>query len=320
VTLTAPASATVGTPVTLVATVSSQYLRPTGTVTFYDGATPLGGPITLVDGTTPITSTASFSWMATPAGPHALTAVYSGDANVLSATSPTHPMSVTESATISIADTSVVEGNTGTTAMTFTVSLSGPLTVPITLFASSTPGTATTPSDFAPLSAVSIPFAPGETAKTVTVNVTGDTTVEPNETLQLTISGTLPTGVTIARATATGTITNDDVVPAAPKLKISQVCTGTNNATYTKFTWAVRNTGTGSVTFIWRVKGATPAQTGTLTLAAGSTSPTFTTNKWKEDTILQVIVNGKVIDEFEAGKNRSSCIDKMRDHDDDSNA
>ena len=327
VTLTAPVSATVGSTVTLSAGVTSAYLRPTGTVTFYDGATPISGPITLiapVASPTPVdavTATASFPWVATPVGSRSLTAVYSGDTDVLSGTSSVASLSVTESATVSIADTSVLEGNTGVMAMTFTVSLSGALSVPITLGVASTPGTATSPADFAALSGVAASFAPGELSKTVTVNIVGDTAVEPNETLQVTLSGTLPAGVTIARATATGTITNDDVVVVVvkPKLKISQVCTGTNNARYTTFTWTVKNQGVAAVTFVWRVKNASPAQTGMITLAPGATSAEFNTNRWRRDTILQVLVNGKVVDRFEAGKNRSSCLKKLRNHGHDNN-
>jgi len=51
----------------------------------------------------------------------------------------------------------------------------------------------------------------GETSKVITVNVQGDTTVEPNENFTVTLSN--PTnGATITTATATGTINNDDFI------------------------------------------------------------------------------------------------------------
>ncbi|WP_274704138.1 bluetail domain-containing putative surface protein, partial [Microcystis aeruginosa] len=54
-------------------------------------------------------------------------------------------------------------------------------------------------------------FAPGEASKVITVNVQGDTTVEPNENFTVTLSN--PTnGATITTATATGTINNDDFI------------------------------------------------------------------------------------------------------------
>jgi len=52
-------------------------------------------------------------------------------------------------------------------------------------------------------------FTLGETSKVITVNVQGDTTVEPNENFTVTLSN--PTnGATITTATAVGTIQNDD--------------------------------------------------------------------------------------------------------------
>jgi hypothetical protein len=54
-------------------------------------------------------------------------------------------------------------------------------------------------------------FAPGETSKTVTVNVTGDTLVETNETFTLQLSD--PVAGTLGTAQGTGTIVDDDGGP-----------------------------------------------------------------------------------------------------------
>ena len=51
-------------------------------------------------------------------------------------------------------------------------------------------------------------FAPGETTKEITVNVSGDTIAEPDETFTVTLSR--PTGAVITTATATGTILNGE--------------------------------------------------------------------------------------------------------------
>ena len=51
-------------------------------------------------------------------------------------------------------------------------------------------------------------FAPGETTKTVTVAVVGDTVNEPNEAFTVNLSG--PTNATVSDAQGQGTITNDD--------------------------------------------------------------------------------------------------------------
>src|SRR5262249_33506902 len=68
-------------------------------------------------------------------------------------------------------------------------------------------GTATAGSDYTATSGT-LNFAAGETAKTITVKVNGDQTVESNETVNVTLSN--PTGATIATGSAVGTITNDD--------------------------------------------------------------------------------------------------------------
>ena len=51
-------------------------------------------------------------------------------------------------------------------------------------------------------------FAPGQTSKTITVLVNGDTTIEPNETLFITLSNA--TNATIFDSLGLGTILNDD--------------------------------------------------------------------------------------------------------------
>src|SRR5262249_25651115 len=56
-------------------------------------------------------------------------------------------------------------------------------------------------------------FAPGETSKTVTVLVNGDTKVEPNETFTVNLSS--PANASILKPQGTGTITNDDVSAGA---------------------------------------------------------------------------------------------------------
>jgi len=70
-----------GQSVTFTATVAATGGTPTGTVTFYDGATSLGSG-TLSSGTAML-GTASLS-----AGSHSITAVYSGDGTFMGATSP----------------------------------------------------------------------------------------------------------------------------------------------------------------------------------------------------------------------------------------
>jgi hypothetical protein len=74
-------------------------------------------------------------------------------------------------------------------------------------------GTATAGSDYTATSGT-LTFAPGETVQTVDVPIVGDTTLEPDETFTLTLSN--PVNATLGTATATGTITNDDLAAASP--------------------------------------------------------------------------------------------------------
>ncbi|SBS75523.1 Glycoside hydrolase family 5 [uncultured Mycobacterium sp.] len=118
---------------------------------------------------------------------------------------------------LSIADTTVAEGNTGTTNATFTVTLSKASTTPVTVKYTTSNGTATAGADYTATTGT-LTFAAGVTSQTVAVIVTGDTAVEPTETF--TVALTNPAGATIARTTATATITNDDVA-TTPGLSIS---------------------------------------------------------------------------------------------------
>lgn len=104
----------------------------------------------------------------------------------------------------------VVEGNTGSTTLSYTITLNKAATEAVTVdYATQTTGTATAGTDFTAATG-SVTFAVGETSKTVTVTVTGDTAVEADETVVVKFSGAKLT----ADVTATGTITNDDVAPS----------------------------------------------------------------------------------------------------------
>jgi hypothetical protein len=105
-----------------------------------------------------------------------------------------------------------LEGDAGLTPFTFTVTRTGD-TTGINSATWAVTGTGNNPAnagDFGGLLPFGrVDFAPGETTKVITVNVTGDTVLEPDETFTLTLSD--PSGATITTATATGTIRNDDL-------------------------------------------------------------------------------------------------------------
>ncbi|MEG4278409.1 FG-GAP-like repeat-containing protein [Microcoleus sp. MON1_C1] len=114
---------------------------------------------------------------------------------------------------------SIPEGNSDTTPLTFTVTRSGGTGVASSVnYAIG--GTATNVSDYNNIGGTSgatgisgtINFAVAETSKTITLNVVGDGLVEPDETVEITLSNPVAPGPTptLTAATATTTITNDD--------------------------------------------------------------------------------------------------------------
>jgi hypothetical protein len=109
--------------------------------------------------------------------------------------------------TLSVTDTSVVEGNSGLTSCTFIVRLSAPALDTIVVQYATADGTATAGVDYVAASG-SLTFARGQISKTVTVNVIGDTNVEDAETFQFVASTTA--GGIVSSATGVATIRDDD--------------------------------------------------------------------------------------------------------------
>ncbi|WP_257558341.1 Calx-beta domain-containing protein [Sphingobium sp. CFD-2] len=102
---------------------------------------------------------------------------------------------------------SVAEGNAGTKALTFTVSLDRAPDAPVTVnYSTTTAGSAVANTDFQPVSGT-LTFAAGQTTATVTVLVNGDVAQESDKTIVLSFTGA---GLD-APVNATGTIINDDL-------------------------------------------------------------------------------------------------------------
>ena len=75
-------------------------------------------------------------------------------------------------------------------------------------------GTATAPGDYTAIAATTLTFAPGQTSKTITVAVKGDTLDEANETFFVNLSSAV--NATIADGQGLGTIRDDDPAPSMP--------------------------------------------------------------------------------------------------------
>jgi Autotransporter beta-domain/Calx-beta domain/Bacterial Ig-like domain (group 1) len=112
---------------------------------------------------------------------------------------------------LTVASASVTEGNSGTTALVFPVTMTTEASVPVTAVFQTGGGSATAGVDYVPTEGT-ITFAPGQSTQNVTVTVNGDTLVEPDETLILTVAPSGGFGPVIAPVTATGTIRNDDAL------------------------------------------------------------------------------------------------------------
>ncbi len=118
----------------------------------------------------------------------------------------------TTSIGLSVLDASITEGNSGTKNLSVTVKLSkADRTNTISASYVTQSGTATAGSDYTAVSGT-VTFAPGTTTRTISVPVTGDTTLEPNESFLLLLSN--PLKAVISDGSATCTISNDEATPS----------------------------------------------------------------------------------------------------------
>lgn len=116
--------------------------------------------------------------------------------------------------TISVSDAVVTEGDFSQIGLHFTVSLSHASARAVSLRWTTADGTALVGEDYKAREGM-LHFAPGQTEKTITIAVRGDTRVEADETVFFRIADA--TRATIADAEAVGTIVNDDL----PRISIA---------------------------------------------------------------------------------------------------
>lgn len=176
---------------------------------------------------------------------------------------------------ISISDVTLSEGNAGTTAFTFTVTLSPASTQTVTVDYATADGTATAPGDYTAITTTQLSFAPGETSKQVTVQVNGDTDVEGDETFFVNLSN--PTNATITDNQGVGTITNDDAVVASADLSVTKTDSPDPVAIGNDITYTITVTNGGTDTAVNAVLSDTvPTNTTfrSITPASGWTCPT----------------------------------------------
>jgi hypothetical protein len=108
------------------------------------------------------------------------------------------------------------EGNSGTLAYSFTVNLDRASNRTVSLLYSTDDGTATLANNDYVDNDGTLTFAPGETSKTVTVLVNGDTVVENDESFFLRLNSATNATINATANQGEGVILNEDIVPPAP--------------------------------------------------------------------------------------------------------
>ncbi|HEY0171893.1 MAG TPA: DUF4394 domain-containing protein [Pyrinomonadaceae bacterium] len=188
------------------ATAGQDYTTTSGTLTFGPGETSKSFTVSIINDAL-AESTESFNViLSSPAGGAGLASPSSAVVQIADndTTPPTSP-------TLSVADVTVSEGDTGALAI-FTVTLSPARNVTVTAQYITSNGTASAGSDYEAVSGT-LTFAAGQTSRTITVPVVGDDAPEPDETFFVNLSNA--TNAAVADGQGQGTITDDDAPTAA---------------------------------------------------------------------------------------------------------
>ncbi|MGH3116636.1 MAG: Calx-beta domain-containing protein, partial [Gaiellales bacterium] len=155
-------------------------------------------------------------------------ALLGGTADVAHAACPAFdlavPAPVVPGLSVSVADASLIEADSGTSGLSFTVRLSQAASQLVTVDYATADGTATAPSDYTATSGTVV-FTIGQTIQTLTVPVVGDTIDErtqsllrpKNETFSIMLSN--PVNAAMGDREGVGTITDNDT--AGPTLSIA---------------------------------------------------------------------------------------------------
>jgi hypothetical protein len=186
--------------------------------------------------------------------------------------------------TLSIADASLSEGNSGTKTLSFTVSLSPTAAGTVSYDIATSNGTATAGTDYVASTLTGQQITAGQGSKTFVVTINGDATVEADETFNVTLSNV--SGATLGDGTAVGTISNDDSAGGGgPTLSIGDVSTTEGNSLTKNLTFTVTLSAAAAtpVTYTIATADGTAAAPGDYTaksltgqsIPAGTLSKTF---------------------------------------------
>jgi chitinase len=173
--------------------------------------------------------------------------------------------------TLRINDAARAEGQSGTSPLTFTLTLSSKSAGPVTVRYATANGTAQASQDY-PAARGQMTFAQGQTSKTLAIAVTGDLARDGNKVLFVNL--TQATGANLADAQGQGMILNDDgPVLAIGDVTLAEGHSGTRTA---NFRVGLSLASTSPVTVKYATANGTAqagsdyvAKSGSLTIAAG---------------------------------------------------
>ncbi len=243
-------------------TADADYAAGSGTLTI--PANQLSGNITVnVNGDTKYEANETFS--VTLSSPSGATIGGTGAATSSITNDDTAP-------SVSINDVTALEGNAGTTAFGFTVSLSAASGLPVSLNWATADSTATVAHNDYVAGSGTLTFNPGQTSLPVSVTVNGDATAESDETFVVKLSSV--NGASVAVAQGVGTIQNDDATPIASISDVS-IAEGNSGTTALNFTVTLSNPTDQAVSVDYATSDVSAtagtdyaAATGTLTIPA----------------------------------------------------
>ncbi|WP_177418925.1 Calx-beta domain-containing protein [endosymbiont of Lamellibrachia barhami] len=264
-------------------TVMVDYATADGTATAPGDYTAINGTLTFLDGelskTLTLTPTSDTTWE--PSEDFTLTLSNAVDASLglATATVTISDDDTRNAGTLALNSTTVTLPESGP-AVIMTVNRTGGSDGTVTVDYATADVTASAASDYTALSGT-LTFLNGETSKTVTLTPIDDVTWEPSETFTLTLSN--PVDASLGLATATVTITDDDL-RSAGTLDLSSA-TATLSESGPAITLTVDRTGgsDGTVTVDYATADGTAtapddytAISGTLTFLDGELSKTLT--------------------------------------------
>jgi hypothetical protein len=190
---------------------------------------------------------------------------------------------------ITINDTGVTEGNSGTTQMNFIITLTNPTSQQVSMDYTTADGTASQNIDYSSVSGHLI-ITPGNTSYTISVPVYGDTLDEINETFTMNLSNA--TGATFTKAQAIGTIFDDDPPPG---IRINDVSIAEGNSGTTNLTFSVLLSAPSAK--LITVNYSTSDGTATAGSDYQQASGTLTFNPGETTKTITVLVNADTVNE-----------------------